>query len=124
MLGIFSLLALALAAIGIYGVIAYSVTQRTREIGVRMAVGSSRANILLLTLRHAASFTGIGVLAGLIAAFAGAHLASALLFQTSSVDGVSICVSVSALLIIALLAAVFPASRASSINPVEALRSE
>jgi ABC-type antimicrobial peptide transport system permease subunit len=91
---------------------------------VRMAVGSSRANILLLMLRDAAAFTGIGVLAGLIAASAGAHLASALLFQTSSADGVSICVSVSALLIIAILAAAVPARRAASINPVEALRAE
>lgn len=124
LLGIFSLLALTLAAIGIYGVIAYAVTQRTREIGVRMALGSSRADILLLMLRDAASFTGIGVLAGLIAAFAGARLASALLFETSSADGVSTCVSVSALLIIALLAALVPASRAASINPVEALRAE
>jgi predicted permease len=124
LLGIFALLALTLAAIGIYGVIAYSVTQRTREIGVRMAVGSSRASILVLMLRDAAAFTGIGVLAGLIAAFAGAHLVSALLFQTSSADPVSICVSVSALLIVAISAAVFPASRAASINPVEALRSE
>jgi len=124
LLGIFASLALTLAAIGIYGVIAYSVTQRTREIGLRMAVGSSRANILFLMLREAAAFTGIGVLAGLIAAFPGAHLASALLFQTSSADPVSICVSVSALLIIALSAAVLPASRAASINPVEALRSE
>jgi predicted permease len=124
LLAIFALLALILAAIGIYGVIAYSVTQRTREIGVRMAVGSSRANILLLMLREAAAFTGIGVLAGLIAAFAGAHLAGALLFQTSSADPVSICISVSALLIIALLAAILPASRAARINPVESLRSE
>lgn len=124
LLGIFALLALTLAAIGVYGVVAYSVTQRTREIGVRMAVGSSRANILLLMLRDAASFTGIGVLAGLIAAFAGAHLVSTLLFETSSVDPVSICISVSALLIIAMLAAVFPASRAASINPVESLRAE
>jgi len=124
LLGIFASLALTLAAIGIYGVIAYSVAQRTREIGVRMAVGSSRANILLLMLREAAAFTGIGVLAGLIAAIAGAHLASALLFQTSSADPVSICVSVSGLLIVAMLAAFLPASRAASINPVEALRSE
>ncbi len=124
LLGIFALLALTLAAIGVYGVVAYSVTQRTREIGVRMAVGSSRANILILMLRDAASFTGIGVLAGLIAAFAGAHLVSTLLFETSSVDPVSICISVSALLIIAMLAAVFPASRAASINPVESLRAE
>ena len=124
LLGIFASLALTLAAVGIYGVIAYSVAQRTREIGVRMAVGSSRANILLLMLREAIVFTGIGVLAGLIAAFAGAHLASALLFQTSSADPVSICVSVAALLIIAMSAAVLPASRAASINPVEALHSE
>jgi predicted permease len=124
LLAIFALLALTLAAIGIYGVIAYAVTQRTREIGVRMAVGSSRAKILLMMLRDAAGFTGIGVLAGLVVAFAGAHLASALLFETSSADPVSICISVSALLIIALLAAALPASRAASINPVEALRSE
>jgi ABC-type lipoprotein release transport system permease subunit len=124
LLAIFALLALTLAAIGIYGVIAYSVTQRTREIGVRMAVGSSRASILLLMLRDAAGFTGIGVLAGLVVAFAGAHLASALLFETSSADPVSICISVSALLIIALLAAALPARRAASINPIEALRSE
>jgi predicted permease len=124
LLAIFALLALTLAAIGIYGVIAYSVTQRTREIGVRMAVGSSRANILLLMLREAAAFTCVGVLAGLVAAFAGAHLANALLFQISSADPVSIGVSVSALLIITMLAAVLPASRAATINPVEALRSE
>jgi hypothetical protein len=124
LLAIFALLALILASIGIYGVIAYSVSERTREIGVRIAVGSSRANILLLMLREAAAFTGIGVLAGLVAAFAGAHLTSALLFETSSVDPVSISISVFSLLIVALFAAVLPASRAASINPVEALRSE
>ena len=124
LLAIFALLALILASIGIYGVIAYSVSQRTREIGVRMAVGSSRGHILLLMLREAAAFTGIGVLAGSVAAFAGAHLTRALLFETSSADPVSICISVFALLIVALLAAVLPASRAARINPVEALRSE
>jgi hypothetical protein len=125
LLGIFALLALTLAAIGIYGVIAYSVTQRTREIGVRMAVGSSRANILLLMLRDAASFTGIGVLAGLIAAFAGAHLASALLFQTSSADPFSICVSVSALLSSPCRPLFFrPAARPRSIRLKPCERSE
>ena len=124
LLGIFASLALTLAAIGIYGVIAYSVAQRTREIGVRMAVGSSRGRILLLMLREAAGFTGIGVLVGMIVALAGAHLADALLFQTSSTDLFSIVISVFSLLMIAMLAAVLPASRAATINPVEALRSE
>jgi predicted permease len=123
-LGIFASLALTLAAIGIYGIIAYSVAQRTREIGVRMAVGSSRARIMLLVLREAAGFTSIGVLAGMVAALVGAHLADALLFQTSSVDPFSIAISIFSLLIIAMLAAVLPASRAATINPVEALRSE
>jgi predicted permease len=124
LLGIFALLALMLAAIGIYGVIAYSVTQRQREIGVRMALGATRAKILLLILREAATFTGIGVLVGLVAAFASARLASALLFQTSTADPISICVSISGLMVIAMLAAVFPAGRAATINPIEALRSE
>ncbi|MGD0446530.1 MAG: ABC transporter permease [Edaphobacter sp.] len=124
LLGIFALLALTLAAIGIYGVITYSVTQRQREIGVRMALGATRAKILLLILRQAATFTGIGVLVGLVAAFASAHLASALLFQTSTVDPISICVSIFGLMVIAMLAAVLPAGRAATINPIEALRSE
>jgi predicted permease len=124
LLGIFALLALTLAAIGIYGVIAYSVTQRQREIGVRMALGATRAKILLLILREAATFTGIGVLVGLVAAFASARLASALLFQTSTADPISICVSIFGLMVIAILAAILPAGRAATINPIEALRSE
>jgi predicted permease len=124
LLGIFALLALTLAAIGIYGVIAYSVTQRQREIGVRMALGATRAKILLLILREAATFTGIGVLVGLVAAFASAHLSRALLFQTSTADPISICVSIFGLMIIAMLAAVLPAGRAATINPIETLRSE
>ena len=124
LLGIFALLALTLASIGIYGVIAYSVAQRTREIGVRMAVGASRTSILLLILREAATFTGIGILAGLLGAFVCAHFARALLFHTSSADPVSICASVFALLLVAMLATVLPGGRAATINPVEALRSE
>jgi predicted permease len=124
LLGIFALLALTLAAIGIYGVIAYSVSQRQREIGVRMALGATRAKILLLILRQAGTFTGIGVLVGLVAAFASAHLASALLFQTSTADPISICVSVFGLMSIAISAAALPAARAATINPIEALRSE
>jgi predicted permease len=124
LLGTFALLALTLASIGIYGVIAYSVAQRTREIGVRMAVGASRASILLLILREAATSTGFGILAGLVGAFVCAHFASALLFHTSSADPTSVCASVLSLLLVAMLAAVLPGGRAATINPVEALRSE
>src|SRR5258708_36447770 len=118
------LVGLTVGEFGIYGVIAYSVTQRQREIGVRMALGATRAKILLLILREAATFTGIGVLVGLVAAFASARLASALLFQTSTADPISICVSIFGLMVIAILAAILPAGRAATINPIEALRSE
>jgi predicted permease len=124
LLGIFALLALTLAAIGIYGVIAYSVTQRRREIGVRIALGATRADILLLVLREAATFTGMGVLAGLVAAFAGAHFASALLFKTSASDPTSICVAILGLVMIATMATVLPAGRAATIDPMDAIRAE
>jgi predicted permease len=124
LLGIFALLALTLAAIGIYGVIAYSVTQRRREIGVRIALGATRADILLMVLREAATFTGMGVLAGLIAVFAGAYFASALLFKTSASDPTSICVAIVGLVMIATMATVLPASRAATIDPMDAIRAE
>ena len=89
-----------------------------------MAIGANRTNILLLILREAAALTGIGIVAGVVGAFVCAHFVSALLFQTSSVDPVSIGASVLALLIIAMLAAVLPAGRAATIHPMEALRSE
>jgi ABC-type antimicrobial peptide transport system permease subunit len=124
LLGIFSLLALTLASIGIYGVMSYSVAQRTREIGVRMAVGASRTNILLLILREATTLTGIGILVGLAGAFVCAHFANGLFFHTSSGDPVSIGASVFVLLFVAMLAALLPVGRAATINPAEALRSE
>ena len=124
LLGIFALLALTLAAVGIYGVIAYLVTQRRREIGVRIALGATRANILLLVLREAATFTCMGVLAGLVAAFAGAHFASALLFEISAADPISICVAILGLVTIATMASILPAGRAATIDPMDAIRAE
>ena len=124
LLGIFALLALTLASIGIYGVIAYSIEQRTREIGVRMAVGANRTNIVLLVLREVTTLTGIGILAGLAGALVCAHFLSTLLYQVSNADPVSIGASVVTLLIVGMLAAVVPAAQASMINPTEALRSE
>ena len=124
LLGIFSCVALALAAIGIYGILSYSVAQRTREIGVRMAVGADRTDILQLILRQAAGSTGIGICVGLLAGFLGARLINGLLFETSATDPFSLAISIAALVLATLLAVSIPAVRAASVDPVEALRSE
>jgi predicted permease len=124
LLGLFALLTLALAAIGSFGVLSYSVAQRTREIGVRMAIGAGRSDILALILRQAAIFTGIGVIAGLAAAIPSARLIDSLLFNTSVADPLSVSISIAALLLVTLVAVIIPAARAASVNPVEALRSE
>ena len=124
LLGSFALITLALAAIGSFGVLSYSVAQRTREIGVRMAVGADRSDILQLILRQAASSTGIGICAGLLAGFLGARLINSLLFQTSATDPVSLSISIAALILVSLVAVSIPAVRAASVDPVEALRSE
>jgi predicted permease len=124
LLGIFALVAVLLAAIGIYGVLAYSVEQRTREIGVRMAVGARREDILRLVLQQAATFVAMGIVAGLTVGFAGARLLSGLLFKTSAADPLSISITIGALIAIAALAVSLPARRAASVEPTEALRAE
>ncbi len=124
LLGSFALITLMLAAIGSFGVLSYSVAQRTREIGVRMAIGANRGHILQLILRQAAGSTGIGICAGLLAGFLGARLINGLLFQTSPADPLSLAISISALILVTLLAVSIPAVRAASVDPVEALRSE
>ena len=126
LLGIFGLATLALAAIGIYGVLSYSVAQRTREIGVRIALGAGRGDVLLLVLRQAGLFTAAGVVAGIAAGLAGARLVSTLglLFQTSPVDALSVCVAIGALVMVAAVAVIVPAARAAAVDPVVALRAE
>jgi predicted permease len=124
LLGSFAVITLLLAAIGSFGVLSYSVAQRTREIGVRMAIGANRGHILQLILRQAAGSTGIGICAGLLAGFLGARLINGLLFQTSPTDPLSLAISISALILVTLLAVSIPAVRAASVDPVEALRSE
>ncbi|WP_348261824.1 ABC transporter permease [Telmatobacter sp. DSM 110680] len=124
LLGSFALITLVLAAIGSFGVLSYSVAQRTREIGVRMAIGANRGDILQLILRQAAGSMGIGIFAGLVAGFLAARLINGLLFQTNITDPLSLAISISALVLVTVLAATIPALRAASVNPVDALRSE
>jgi ABC-type antimicrobial peptide transport system permease subunit len=124
LLGMFAFVALALAAIGIYGVLSYSVAQRTREIGVRIAVGANREDILRLVLAQSGRFAVIGIVIGLAAALAGARFIDGLLFHTSTVDPLSVCITTGALTLIAVLAAIVPAGRAASVSPTEALRAE
>jgi predicted permease len=124
LLGCFALLALALATIGIYGVLAYSVAQRTREIGVRMAVGAQRRDIVTLFLRRTLEFAGFGILSGLAVAIAAARAMNALLFHTSPVDAVSAGETMIVLVLAVAIAVALPVRRAASLNPTEALRSE
>ena len=116
--------ALLLSVVGLYGVIAYSVSQRTREIGVRMALGAQRGSVYQLVLKEAAWLTGLGLCWGVIFSLGGATLIRKLLFGVSTWDVPTIAAVAFLLAVSALAACYLPARRAVSVNPVEALRSE
>ncbi|HEV3149343.1 MAG TPA: ABC transporter permease [Acidobacteriaceae bacterium] len=120
----FAVLALLLACIGIYGVMAYSVTQRTQEIGVRMALGARRADVLRLILGLGLRLTTIGVLIGLVGAFVSTRLMASLLFEISAASPLALCLPAALLIAVTVLAAYLPARRAASIDPMRALRAE
>jgi predicted permease len=122
LLGIFGALALVLAGIGLYGVVAFSVGQRTQEIGVRMALGADRGVILRQVLQQGAWLTGIGLVIGVVVAAVAMPLMSSLLVNVSPTDVVTFAATGLLLLVVALLAAWIPARRASLLDPVEALR--
>jgi ABC-type antimicrobial peptide transport system permease subunit len=122
--GMFGLLALILAAVGLYGVTAYSVERRTNEIGVRIAMGANRAGVIRLVLKGAFLQILIGLLIGIPASIGCSKLIASQLYQVKGWDPLVLGGSVAALAICALLASIVPARRAASINPVIALRVE
>jgi putative ABC transport system permease protein len=124
LIGIFSVFALTLACLGIYGVIAYLVTQRYKEIGIRMALGATRANILQLILGRTFKLTALGIVAGLVAAFFLTRFLSSILFGITAHDIVSFVAVPFCLVAIALLAGYLPARRATRVDPVRSLRYE
>jgi macrolide transport system ATP-binding/permease protein len=124
LVGSFAGLALILAIVGLYGVIAYSVSQRTREIGVRMALGAQRAMVYRLVLQEAGGLAAFGILSGLLCSIGAAILMRSLLFGTQAWDASTLIAVAAVLGVSALLASYIPARRAASVNPVEALRSE
>jgi putative ABC transport system permease protein len=124
LLSAFSILALLLAAVGIYGVVSYAAAQRTREVGVRMALGARRADVLGLFVREAVTLAAVGVGTGLLLCAAATRLLSGMLFGVTPTDPLSYA-AVSVLLAVAVMAASFlPARRAARISPMEALRNE
>jgi predicted permease len=124
LVGGFAAVALLLSVVGLYGVISYSVSQRTREIGVRMAVGAERASVYLLVLKQAGKLTAIGVVAGLICSVGAAVLMRKLLFGTQAWDAATLAAVALVLAFSAMLASYLPAHRAASTNPADALRAE
>ena len=122
--GLFGMVALLLAAVGLYGVTAYTVAQRTNEIGIRMALGADRASVVQMVLRGAFKRVMIGLILGMPLAVGAGRLISAQLYGVSSWDPFALTLAASALAISAFFAAIIPASRAASISPMDALRLE
>jgi ABC-type antimicrobial peptide transport system permease subunit len=120
----FGLLALALAAVGLYGVVAYVTTQRTGEIGVRMALGADRREVRWLVLRDTLRLVAVGVAIGIPAALGGARLLESQLYEVAPTDPVTVFVGLVTLSIAAVLAGYLPARRAGRVDPVIALRAE
>jgi putative ABC transport system permease protein len=124
LLGIFAAIALVLASVGIYGLVAYSVAQRTREFGVRIAFGAERRDVLLLVLSHGARLTLLGIGLGIVASLAVTRLLATLLYGMSATDPTTFAAVALLLALVALAACYLPARRATRVDPMVALRSE
>ena len=121
LLGVFAVTSLALAAIGIYGVMSYAVRQRTREIGTRIALGATRTNILWLVLQQGALIAAVGTVVGLATGLATTRFLSSILYGVSGTDPLTLGVAVVLLVITIMLACYVPARRAASVDPAKTL---
>ena len=124
LIGCFAITAMLLAAIGLYGVLAYAVGQRTREIGIRLALGARRGEVLRMVMSQAGKLVVVGVALGLVAAVLASRLLRAQLFEVAPTDTVTYVLVATGLLIVSLLASWIPARRASRIDPMSALRQD
>ena len=124
LLGSFAALALVLASVGLYGVMALSVTQRTREFGIRLALGAPREDVFRLALGRGLLLVGIGLALGLLGALGAGRALTSLLYNVGSLDPAALLTSIVALAAVALLACWFPARRATRVDPIVALRYE
>jgi len=124
LLGAFAVLALVLASVGLYGVMALTVTQRTRELGIRMALGAERANIFKLVLSQGMTLIAVGIGIGLIGAIAAGRALMSLLYNVGAIDAGAVITAVASLVLVALIACCVPARRATRVDPIVALRTE
>ena len=124
LLSVFSGVALVIAAVGIYGVMAYNVVQRTGEFGIRMALGAQRRDVMRLVLTQGGKLIGLGLVIGLAATLAVSRAMGSMLFNTSAYDPLTLASITVLLAAVALVACFFPANRATKVNPIEALRAE
>jgi putative ABC transport system permease protein len=124
LLGTFAAIALTLAAVGIYGVLSYLVSRRTHEIGIRLAVGADRMQVLTMVLKQGLTLAATGIVAGLIAALLLTRLMQSLLYQVQPTDPVTFVAVSAVLILVALVASAVPAFRATRVSPLVALRTE
>lgn len=124
LMGVFAVLALSLAALGLYGVIVYAVGQLTHEIGIRVAIGATRRDVVTMVMKPAAIIIGVGLGVGLVGSIIGTRFAQSLLYEVDPLDGTTFVGAALGLTAIALMASYLPARRAARVDPVNALRHE